>query len=710
MKTYLAHKAEDREQTVLEHLQETAKLAGEFAAAFGKQPLGELTGGFHDLGKCSEEFQARLRNPKSTERCDHSTAGALEAFKRRQMTAAMCIMGHHSGLLDFGGQMDTDDGTVRGRLKKGQSGKIPDYSGWEELCPFLHIHDVPEMDPSQTTFDRYMETKFLYSSLVDADFLNTEEFMNGKPASRGTGECLETLLGRLEAWLKEQGWLMGKTGINGMRSELLQTVAAHGQEAKRGIYTLTVPTGGGKTVSSLYWALRHGVSQGLDRVIYVIPYMNIIEQTAKKFREILGEENVLEHHSNVIYEAGSEEEWSPFQLASENWDMPIVVTTAVQFFESLFHNKSSRCRKLHNIANSVIIYDEVQMLPVAYWTPCIHAMEELSALFRATQVLCTATQPAITFPKGTEPEEITKDTKKQFERLKRVTFVNGGALPLEKIAEKLKSHRQALCIVNTKRTARRLYELLERREECFHLTTMMVPAHREEVLSEIKRRLEENLPCLVIATSLVEAGVDLDFQYVLREQAGLDSILQAAGRCNRNGMGKPEESIVEVFSLEGGRLPDSISQQVKVARCIMEEYKEWDSLEAIEAYFRFWRELRGKENLDRKKIMEKVEQYAFREIAKTFRLINEDTDTVYIPWKEEGKELVRKLRGGQTGGGLFRKLGRYSVNVYEPHYRELLRLGDIELIQGTAVLINEKLYDKRAGLTFSEEEGAAIFV
>ncbi len=710
MKTCLAHKTEDREQTLREHLEGTARLAGEFADAFGKRPLGEFTGGLHDAGKASKEFQARLRSPDTAETCDHSTAGALEAFKQKQMTAAMCIMGHHGGLLDFGGQMDTDmAGTVRGRIKKGLEGKIPDYSGWQEACPFLPACGVPEMDPSQTAFGRYMETKFLYSSLVDADFLDTEEFMNGEPAPRRKGDSLETLLGRLEAYLKEQGWLEGRTGINEMRSELLRTAAAHGRKAERGIYTLTVPTGGGKTVSSLYWALCHGVSHGMDRVIYVIPYMNIIEQTAGRFREILGEENVLEHHSNVVYEEDSGEEQNRLRLASENWDMPVVVTTAVQFFESLFHHKPSRCRKLHNIANSVIIYDEAQMLPVSYWTPCVHAVEELSASFRATQVLCTATQPAAAFPNGTAPAEITKETKKQFERLKRVTFVNGGELPPEEIADKLKSCRQALAIVNTRRTARTLYELMEGQEGSFHLTTMMVPAHREEVLSEIRRRLEEKLPCLVAATSLVEAGVDLDFPYVLREQAGLDSILQAAGRCNRNGREKPEDSLVEVFSLEG-RIPDSIRQQVDAARYIMGNYKEWDCLEAVEAYFRFWRELRGKENLDRKRIMEKVERYAFREIAETFRLIDNDMYTVYIPWRAEGKQLVWELQNGRCGRELFRKLGRDGVNVYESHYRELLRLGDLELIRGTAVLVNEKLYDPQAGLAFSAEEGAAIFV
>lgn len=710
MKTYLAHKTEDREQTVSEHLRETAKLAGRFACGFGKQALGELAGGLHDLGKFSNEFQKRIRNPETTAACDHSAAGALEAFKWKQLTAAICIMGHHSGLPDLGGGMSaSDEGTFRGRLLKAQEGKIPDYGAWKGACDFLDPAKVPEMDVSQRAFGRYMETKFLYSSLVDADFLNTEEFMNGGRAPRGRYEPLETLLERLEAYLKEQKWLEGKEGINGMRTELLKTAADRGREAEQGIYTLTVPTGGGKTVSSLRFALHHGVEHGLERIIYVVPYMNIIEQTAKKFREILGEENVLEHHSGVVYGEDSEEEWNPFLLASENWDAPVIVTTAVQFFESLFHNKSSRCRKLHHIAGSVVIYDEAQMLPAAYWTPCIHAMEELTASYRTTQVLCTATQPAMGFPEGTKTQEITKNTKEQFERLKRVTFLDAGMLEPEEIADKVKAGTQILCIVNTKRTARRLYELLDGEEGCFHLTTMMVPAHREQVLSRIRKRLEEGRICRVVATSLVEAGVDLDFGRVMREQAGLDSILQAAGRCNRNGKARWADSIVEVFSLEG-RIPDSIRQQADAARYIMGKYENWESLEAIEEYFKFWRKLRGKENLDRKKIMEKVERFAFREIAESFRLIENDTYTVYIPWEEEGKSLIREFQKGRCDRKLFRRLGRYSVNVYKPHYRELLRLGDVELVQGTAVLMNEELYDEAAGLAFSAEEGEAFFI
>ena len=492
-----------------------------------------------------------------------------------------------------------------------------------------------------------------------------------------------------------------------MRTEILETAAQKGRLFGRGIYTMTVPTGGGKTLSSLRFALEHAVEHGLDRVIYVVPYVNIIEQTAETFRNILGNRNVLEHHSHGM-SAGDEQELQRLELASENWDMPVIITTAVQFFESLFHNKPSRCRKLHNIANSVIIYDEAQMLPVKHWIPCVQALEELSASCRATQILCTATQPAITFPGKTVPLEIVEDVKKYYGAFQRVTFKNAGLLSLEAVAGRIMEEKQVLCIVNTKKTVQRLFHMLPEGEKNFHLTTMMVPAHRKEILEEIKKRLHEKKACRVIATSLVEAGVDLDFAYVMREQAGLDSILQAAGRCNRNGERSPKDSIVEIFSLEE-QIPASMSQQVGVTRYVMREFEEWDSLKAIEAYFQSWRDLRGKENLDEKEIMKKVNRYAFREIARDFHLIENDTCTIYIPWKEEGERLIGQLRKGLYHKELLRELGRYGVNVFEPHYRELVERGDVELIHGVAVLANGALYHEDTGLEFQEKEGIAIF-
>lgn len=706
---YLAHKIGDREQTVLQHLTGTAELSKKFASAFGKGKQGEMAGYLHDIGKYSQLFQERIQNPECTKRCDHSTAGAIEAFNRRQLGVAMCIMGHHGGLLNMGGNKDTsEDPTVQGRLKKGREGKIPDYHIWRELCPNQNFGDVPEMDPNQTPFERYMEIKMLYSSLVDADFLETEHFMEEEAVPRGGFDTMEQLKERLETYLENKKWLTAQTGINGMRTEILETAAHQGRTRERGIYTLTVPTGGGKTISSLRFALHHAVEHGLERIIYVIPYVNIIEQTAEQFREILGSRNVLEHHSNILYEEEDERDQRRFQLASENWQATVVITTAVQFFESLFHNKPSRCRKLHNIANSVIIYDEVQMLPVSQWIPCVQALEELSRSYRATQVLCTATQPAMTFPQKTLPLELIREPKRYFGKFKRVTFRNSGLLPLEEVAEKIEGNEQVLCIVNTKRTAQSLYKLIVEKEGVFHLTTMMVPVHRKEVLGQIKERLKAGKPCKVIATSLVEAGVDLDFPYVMREQAGLDSILQAAGRCNRNGSRSFGESITEVFELEG-KIHASIRQQVDAARYVMRQYEQWDSLEAIEAYFKFWRDLRGEENLDQKQVMDKIGRYAFRDVAEAFQLIENDTYTVYIPWKEEGEELVSRLRSGFYDKALFRALGRYGVNVFELHYRDLVRLGNLELINGIGVLINRNIYHEDTGLEFQTEEGIAIF-
>ncbi len=705
---YLAHKIEDKEQSISDHLNGTARLSKQFASAFGKEKQGEMAGYLHDIGKYSEEFQKRIRDPESTKKCDHATAGALEAFKQKQLSVAICIMGHHSGLLNLGGSMDTsEDKTVWGRLRKGMEGKLPDYSAWESFCTNQIFQDVPKMDASQEAFSRYIEIKMLYSALVDADYLDTEAFMQEDTVPRGGYDTLEQLKKRLDLYLEHKAWLKSKTGINGMRTEILKAAAKKGQKLGRGVYTLTVPTGGGKTISSLRFALHHAVEHGLERIIYVIPYVNIIEQTADTFREILGRKNVLEHHSNVMLEEEGQE-WEYFRPASENWDMPIIITTAVQFFESLFHNKSSRCRKLHHIANSVIIYDEIQMLPVNHWIPCIHALEELSNSCRATQLLCTATQPAVIFPGKTQPLEIIEDVETYYGVFKRVTFLNTGLLSLEEIAEKINNKKQILCIVNTKRTAQRLYKILPEEESIFHLTTMMIPAHRREILQSIRQRLKDGKDCKVIATSLVEAGVDLDFSYVMREQAGLDSVLQAAGRCNRNGSRNPEDSITEVFSLDG-QTHAAIRQQIDAARYVMRKYKEWDSLEAIEAYFQFWRHLRGEKNLDHKQIMGKISRYAFRDIAEEFRFIENDTYTIYIPWKKGGEELIRQMRYGTCTKTLLRTLGRYGVNVFEPHYRELLRLGDIELIKDIPVLTNIRLYHEDIGLEFQAEEGIAVF-
>lgn len=749
----LAHKWEDIEQTMTEHLYGTARLAESFASIFGKGAYGRMSGLLHDIGKYSDEYQHRIRNPKTTPKCDHTAAGALEAMAYQQILVAMSIMGHHRGLYNVGGCHIPEESTFYGRLVKGKNKMIPDYSSWKQECGSWDFSFLPGSEAGQDPFKTYLETKMLFSALVDADYLDTERScINGSLKNKYSdtnsglhpkgknrqrvGEDLKLLLERLDIYIEEKQYLSHTEGINGMRSEILAAAADKGAEFGRGIYTFTVPTGGGKTISSLRFALCHGVCHGLDRIIYVIPYTNIIEQTAAVFRSILGNENVLEHHSQMDWEETEEDDLiSRQKLASENWDANIIVTTAVQFFESLFHNKTSKCRKLHNIANSVVIYDEAQMIPVKHWIPCVRMIKELSDNYRVTQVLCTATQPAMEFQDLVQPvRELALRKEQYFKQFRRVTFRYTGEMLLDEVAERVGREKSVLCIVNTKKTAKMIFDSLNGEEGIYHLSTMMVPAHREKVLGEIRTRLEEiknvntadiddeenlrdsrgenrkvTLACKVIATSLVEAGVDLDFPCVLRELAGLDSILQAAGRCNRNGTRRQEESITEIFSL-GKKAHPSIAQQISAAEYVMKNFQEWDSLEAIEEYFIMWRKLRGERYLDSAKIMDKISSYSFQTVAENFHLIDNDTLTVYVPWEQEGKDLTDQLRSQGPGKELMRKLGRYGVNIFRDHFADFLKRGDIVMVNGAALLNNLELYHSKTGLSFSGIEGEAFFI
>ncbi|MDY3821844.1 MAG: CRISPR-associated helicase Cas3' [Eubacteriales bacterium] len=530
---FLAHISDDgRKQTVQEHLEGTARLCSEFAAEFDAAEQGYLAGISHDIGKYTEAFQRRLHGgPK----VDHATAGAIECANAGSGQAAVCVMGHHSGLPDLG-NIRTDqpgDATFYGRIKKGLMGGIEPYKGnWPGKLP----KTAPAPASARSGFSGAAWTRMLYSCLVDADYLDTERFMQPYKLSRGSYDGMERLLGKLEKHIEK--WANPENEMNKYRWEILSECLRCGEKPK-GIYTLTVPTGGGKTVSSMAFALRHAVAHGMKHIIYVIPYTSIIEQNAEVFKEILGEDNVLEHHSGKLYEL--EDVSSPAQyrlaMATENWDMPVIVTTAVQFFESFYSNRSSKCRKLHNLANSVIIFDEAQMLPTCHLQPCVGAIAELVRHFGATAVLCTATQPVLgdifkRFGWSENIPELCPGTQALYEKFRRVSFRNAGELSNEMLAGELKNSRQALCIVNSRRAAQEIYDILPK-EGTYHLSTLMYPAHRHWVLNEIRQRLKEGAVCRVLSTSLIEAGVDVDFPTVYREMAGLDSILQAAGRCNR---------------------------------------------------------------------------------------------------------------------------------------------------------------------------------
>lgn len=707
---YIAHKDGDRIQTVLEHLTGTAQLAGAFADAFGKQEWGYCCGMLHDIGKYSEEFQKKIKYD-TNEQVDHSTAGTKLCMEKGGYYSllAYCIAGHHAGLPDYG---NTEiPSSLCGRLKK----KICDYQAYQYEVKIPKIETDPFVRKPNKNFDFSLSVfmRMIYSCLVDADFLDTEKFMKNGQTGRNSGQNMEILLEKLENHV--QPWLENQdlNSINGRRTEILKACMEAGKE-ERGLFHLTVPTGGGKTIASLAFALRHAVFHHMDHIIYVIPYTSIIEQNAEVFRNILGEENVLEHHCNVDYD--SSEDLKPMQLASENWDKPVIVTTSVQFFESLFANTSSKCRKLHNIANSVVIFDEAQMLPVDYLKPCIAMMETLMEDYRSSMVLCTATQPALDkiFIGERTFVELCPNVKEQFEFFRRVTYQNLGYVPIDQLAGQLQKEKQALCIVNTKKSAQELYRKLKG-EGVYHLSTSMYQKHRKRILAQIRERLKQKKKCILISTSLVEAGVDLDFCHVYRQIAGVDSIIQAAGRCNREGQEKAEDSIVFVFDVTDSKIAPSQRLPVDIAKAILQETDDISDLDSITEYFKRLYRFR-EQSLDKKNIMGKFQEhkYNFETAAKKFRLIEEDTRTILVPVEQEAEELLAELKHQGFSKERMRKASQYCIQVYDNLFKILWDAGMIQEISSDATefyeLVKLDQYTEDMGLDLSVDSGMDLYL
>lgn len=617
----LAHISEDhsREQTVYEHLTGTAELAKQFAAAFGAEEDGYLLGLLHDIGKYSDAFQHRLDGGV---RVDHSTAGAKEACAHGVGYLALAIAGHHGGIPNFGSRADTqNDATLSGRLKR----DLEPYDDWktEVTLPPVKPFNMREFN---TGFRLSFYIRMLFSCLVDADFIDTETFMDGALAPRGNYDALPALLDRLETYIAP--WYPPKAELNRKRCAILDACKASGSTAAPGVYTLTVPTGGGKTTAAMAFALTAAVQNCMSRVIYAAPYTSIIDQNADTFEKIFGTENVIEHHSSAEYlfsESPNPAEYRKM-LAAENWDAPVIATTTVQLFESLFASKPARCRKLHNLANSVLILDEVQTLPMPYLKPFTAALAELARKYGVIVVLC--------------------------------------------------------------------------------------PAHRKARIKEIRERLKIGLPCRVVSTSLIEAGVDVDFPRVYREEAGLDSVLQAAGRCNREGKRPLDESLVTVFTVQNTTPPPYMRQPAAAMKNISKRMEDITSLAAIRAYFEFYRDLYGKEDLDREKILKAFESgtLPFASVAEKVRVIESCTTPVYIPI-DQGEALVERLYHGERSRTLFRKLGQYSVNVYPQQLAALREAGAVQSIDGGAlyVLADPRRYDSALGLTLDQTE-TALFI
>ena len=712
---FVTHRREDGTfQPLKEHIENVGERAAQFAAAFGAEEHGREAGLLHDIGKYSSKGQKRQRDPEHTAKVDHSSAGAQEARRRGDPMAAFAVAGHHGGLPDRGGKSAADDGTLFARLNKTLSGG-DNPSAWKQEIVLPSSIPMPSWAVNcQEGRVQALYTRMLFSCLVDADFLDTEAALQGRQP-RGGYASLEELLQKLQShvapWLKKP-----KNELCAKRSAILQS-CLQGGEREEGLYTLTVPTGGGKTVSSLAFALTHAVRHGMKRVVYVIPYTSIIEQNAKVFAEILGPENVLEHHSQteLADEKGDSEtlEARRRRLACENWDAPVIVTTAVQFFESLYAAKTSRCRKLHNLAGSVVIFDEAQTLPVPFLKPCVSAIGELVRHYGVTAVLCTATQPELgRLFNELAPElsirEIAPEPDELFEFFRRVSFQREGQLSNEELAARLTETEQVLCIVNTRKRAREIFQLLPE-EGRFHLSTLMTPQDRKRVLDAVRERLKERKPCRVVSTSLVEAGVDVDFPAVWREVAGLDSILQAAGRCNREGKKSAAESSVHIFHADGN-IPRMLKLNVAAAESVLADYEDVNTRPAIHAYFQTLLWAKGDAALDEKRILESESAFMFRNTAEKFHLIDKKTLTIYIPSKADSGD-IQALRDKQFSKGLLRRLSQSAVNLYDTECQKLMENGALEMDaeDGYAILLNPNMYSDECGLEICPEGDECFF-
>jgi CRISPR-associated endonuclease/helicase Cas3 len=726
--TYYAHSLEGRPpsewQPLEEHLRNVAEKARSFAEVFGAGDWAYLAGLWHDLGKYSKEFQQMLHDsatPQSpdvrkTKRVDHSSAGGRHAanlWRDLGKLLAYTIVGHHAGLPDGKHSSGAD---LAARLDPKRT--IPDIS--DACSQFLETAEPPKLPitfkSGRVGFQLAFFIRVLYSCLVDGDFLDTEQFLDLERASlREDRPVLASLEELLFSRLRE---FTPDTDINRKRADILQCCVDAASKAP-GLFTLTVPTGGGKTLSSLAFALCHSLTHHKNRIIYVIPFTSIIEQNAAVFRSILGDEAVLEHHSNYTPDKMDADETDDsiqakrHRMACENWDAPIVVTTNVQFFDSLFANRSSKCRKLHNVANSVIILDEAQMFPEPYLRPCLEAIRELTRNYGCTIVLCTATQPALikspAFPFGLPEErvtEITADPKKLHLAFKRVHLKNVGRVSDERLAEDISSQERVLCIVNTRQRTRNLFQLIRGFPGAHHLSARMCPAHRSQVLSRIRRSLEKGEPCRVVATQLVEAGVDLDFPVVFREMAGLDAIAQAAGRCNRNG--KLDTGEVSIFLPEDGRIPKLFRRAAGAAASVLGRFEDPFAPEAMTDYFRqvYW--LAGDE-LDKKQILVDLEggvragDFPFRQIAERFRLIESDMNPVIVPWNNKAERLIDLLEYAEFPGAVLRRLQPYTVQIYPHEFAQLQTDGAIDMIQDrySALVSLVPFYERDSGLNLA---------
>ena len=710
MENYVAHTSDDgRIQSVKQHLEGTAELSRANAAPDFAE-LAYCCGLYHDLGKYSPEFQNYIKN--SGAKTVHARSGAVRVIEKcKKSYAAMlgyCIGGHHSGLPDGGVRNDNpEQPTLWGMTKRERydcsafDKEIGDQFPDDTLFGLLR-----KMPTDKEVIEVYaFLTRYIYSCLTDADFIDTERFCQ-PDAERGINGDFEAAYKKVCAKLDAFECV---TDLQKARSGIQSQVYESMKNSDANIYIVDMPTGSGKTLCSIKAALETAIRHSKKRIIYIIPFTSIVEQTAGIFRDIFGDVlPVLEHHSNYDFDDPSknddESETTSEKLKKtcENYDAPLIITTNVQFFESLYHNKSSRLRKLHNFADSVLVFDEIHTLPIKYIQPCLRAVGYITEYLNSTAVLMSATMPDYTryaekyIPQSTKIEYAVKDNS-LFSRFDKCRYEYIGQSDIQTIAEKALAQENALVIVNKRNTAREMYNMCKGAPDCnvYHLSTYITPSDRSKTIDKIRDDLKNGLKTIVISTSLIEAGVDLDFKSVFREIAGLDNIIQSGGRCNREG--KMKVGNVVVFRL--GHLKGDMEIRANVTEKLFEEFKNISSQAAVQAYYDriFAAADKMIESNSITAIMGKMrfDGIPFRTYAQTFNFIESATVGIVIPC-EENAELIEKLEYGALS--VKRKLQRYCASVHSYELKELIDKGAVKLLEETYILSNPDYYNGEVGL------------
>ncbi|WP_149758789.1 CRISPR-associated endonuclease Cas3'' [Roseivivax sediminis] len=700
-------------ETLEAHSLRVARAARLRADVFGGGEYAWLLGLLHDLGKAKPAFQRKLDGECND--ASHSGEGARVLAKAGGFsgTLAGIIAGHHGRL--------PDPDRLKARIEAAEDVPFPAWCHLATLDPPGRLREEKSLAPYRLQF----LVRMLYGALCDADDRETGAFYAGGE-DRAPGEVSEAMRDAFNTYMA------GKAGdgpVNDLRSRVLAHARGVAPKAP-GLFTLTVPTGGGKTLTSLGFGLDHALAHGLRRLIYVIPYTSIIEQTADVFRQVLGANAVLEHHSNADWDGEDEAEEEQRRVMGASWDVPVVVTTAVQFFESLHAARKKRCRKLPSLARSVIVLDEAQTMPLPLLRPCLAALRELIEGYDASVVLSTATQPALTkaggFPAGEALEgarEIAPDPAKLFAALKRVEVRDVGAMDDLALADRLRGAERVLCIVDNRMQARALFDAVVDMPGAAHLSTLMVPAHRRAVLDKVRDRLKSEAPVRLVSTSLIEAGVDVDFPLVLRAAAGIDSVAQAAGRCNREG--KLAQGLVEIFRPEHPA-PPAVEQFAQIGRAVLaERHDDPIGEDAVASYFRqLWDEY-GPDALDAVEVggigglLQAIRRNGpacpYEQIEEAFRIIPSGERTVIVRDGDWGisANALEDLRF-RSVATVAKAVQPHAVNVPWKLWTELWKGGHLawweadQFEEQFAVLQTSDLYDAQAGLS-GEGEGGWVF-